>query len=59
MKNSENRDIVPIVPIDLPERFRNGEAGNTWQIRPLTIREHAQRMLLTSRAYLSGNASDQ
>lgn len=56
MKNSETWGAPAI---DLPEGFRDGEAGNTWQIRPLTMRENAQRMLLTSCAYLSGNAGDQ
>jgi hypothetical protein len=55
MKNCENRGAQAI---DLPERFRDVESGDTWQIRPLTVRENALRMLLTSRAYLSANAAD-
>lgn len=56
MKNTENRGAHVI---DLPERLRDVGADDAWQIRPLTIRENALRMLLTSRAYLSANAADQ
>jgi hypothetical protein len=55
MKNSETWTAPSI---DLSEGLWDGETGNTWQIRPLTMRENAQRMLLTSCAYFSGSAGD-